>query len=439
MALSLESIYKPVNDFFFEKFKHEEDAPIAFRLEKFGSEINIEDFMELNDPEEEFSDFVNKVPVMNPNSIHVDFLMNNIDDTYAQIFNAIPSVPDEFDTSEKEHIEENFIKAKAKALKDWEAAKKVRSGGIADWFIFSDASPENWFADDSNTWEERKFEIKQSTDDLKDSKNKANLQILKIRMTDKQLGKIMPVLKAQNPAKPIDLSKHVIKMNPKFKTAALKPISHRPTPMTTKMTHINVSDIMVKPRIKPGNINRPQFLRAEKKIRAAHLETIHKANASKKSALGNKFSKAFHGLKLNQKILVKDYIKQKSPSKPVNTNLVRISFKYCVVKIRRSWFNESMCYLNKFWHIPGMDKGELIDPKINSGAMPYLPIAFVAVKDLKIVANWHVSDKETLKQATSFGPFDINNQDIDEKGSLSHDGTQVIGWMLQKMPVLPPN
>ncbi|MEH6407504.1 MAG: hypothetical protein V7767_09500, partial [Leeuwenhoekiella sp.] len=118
------------------------------------------------------------------------------------------------------------------------------------------------------------------------------------------------------------------------------------------------------------------------------------------------------------------------------TNSVNISFEYCVVEIKRHWFNKTLCNLITSWYIPGLKKGSLNNPDI--GGLSYLPIAFVAVKKLKITANWAGADKESLEQATSFGPFDVKSN-IEEKGSLIQEGIQVIGWMLQKLPDLPPN
>ena len=168
------------------------------------------------------------------------------------------------------------------------------------------------------------------------------------------------------------------------------------------------------------------------------LKPTHKKISNvKRTAVGLKFSKAFHGLRLNEKILVKDFIKKESPSKAIKTNDINISFEFCVVNIRRKWFNEVICNINRSWYIPGIAKGALTNPEI--GALTHLPVAFLAVKNLNITANWDNLDKKELENVVSFGPFDINNQNIKEKGSLSHDGIQIIGWMLQKLPELPPH
>jgi len=39
--------------------------------------------------------------------------------------------------------------------------------------------------------------------------------------------------------------------------------------------------------------------------------------------------------------------------------------------------------------------------------------------------------------ATDFGPFKVDSGIVNN--SLSHAGIQVVGWLLQHMPPLPPN
>jgi hypothetical protein len=84
-----------------------------------------------------------------------------------------------------------------------------------------------------------------------------------------------------------------------------------------------------------------------------------------------------------------------------------------------------------------MTKGQLTTDDNSGGNIPVLPIAFVAIKELSIEANWSETDIEISKNATDFGPFEVDSQIINNK--LSHEGIQIIGWLLQKMPDLPPN
>lgn len=435
MSISLDSIYNPVNDFFYKKFKNKENAPIVFRLQQFGSVIETDDFNELNDPKEEFSDFVNRIPILDENEINVTFSTNNIDDTYSHALSSLPYVPDSFNENEKESIEQIFIRTKAKAIKSWEVAERVRSGGIADAYRLSSASPTNWHNNESN-WEKQEFEVKEVASTAKANKNKADYQILKIRMTDTELSNLIPNLNKPKPLMPVDLSKKAFKMTQlaNFKKSKTTTASSRGKPIIKQKPNVKMNPVFMSRALKPVPLKVSGRHKKPISNQAKHLK---KRNHKKKTAIGGKFSQAFHSLKFNHKNLVKDYIKNESPTKPVNTNKVSISFEFCVIDIRRSWLSEGLCSINKFWYIPGMGKGDLNDPLI--GAFSHLPIALVAVKDLKITANWNINDKKELAKVTSFGPFDINEHNLNEKGSLSHSGIQVIGWMLQKMPELPPN
>ena len=447
MGITLESIYKPVNDFFLNTFKSDEDAPVEFRLQQFGTVISEEDFEGLSN-EEMSSDLVNEIPYVEDNGLNVGFLANNIDSVYELILGALPFVDESLSHDEKEVIHNNVMRTIAQVGRDLESFSLVRGNGITDFFRLTNLSPSNWFESDSKVWEKREFEIKEPKSIVESEKSNTNQKILKVRMTDAQLINVLPMLEDSKKVKPLELKMQVLKMQPAFianpiminKVHTSKPIrrirDHRKDdtskPIRTVRDHRK--NHTSKPIRDHRNIQKPVLARRTHMT----LKPIPKKVSNvKRTAVGLKFSQAFHGLRLNEKILVKDFIKEKSPSKAIKTNDVSISFEFCVVNIRRKWFNEVICNINRSWYIPGIKKGALSDPKI--GGLSHLPVAFLAVKNLNITANWDNLDKKELENVVSFGPFDINNQNIKEKGSLSHDGIQIIGWMLQKLPELPPH
>lgn len=441
MGITLESIYKPVNDFFLNTFKSSKDAPVEFRLQQFGTVISVEDFDATNDAEEMCSDLVNDVPYVDKNGLNVGFLPNNIDRVYELILGAQPYFDESLSHVGKELIHNSITRTKAQADRDWESFSLVRSNGITDRFRLTNLSPSNWFESENKVWERREFEIKEpkTTKELKNLNTDIN--ILKVRMTDAQLINVLPMLEDSNKVKPSDLKMQVLKMQPAFLVNKLisKKIN-KPNPSRISRDHRKARRLTRDHR-KARKITR-DHRKARNPVLARSLNITFKPQSNKvsnvkRTAAGLKFSKAFHGLRLNEKVLVKDFIKEKSPSKAIKTNDVSISFEFCVVNIRRKWFNETICNINRSWYIPGLSKGALNDPKI--GALSHLPVAFLAVKDLDITANWDNLDKKELEKTVSFGPFDINNHNIEEKGSLSHNGIQIIGWMLQKLPELPPN
>jgi hypothetical protein len=119
---------------------------------------------------------------------------------------------------------------------------------------------------------------------------------------------------------------------------------------------------------------------------------------------------------------------------PVVTDNATISFSYCIVSIERSWFHEAFVR-NLYWRVPGRAAGEL---SANDGyGLPVLPVGFVAIKDLSIAAPWTAQDITNLEKSEGFGPFNFDSTVVG--GAIGHAGIQVVGWMLQELPLLPPN
>jgi hypothetical protein len=139
-------------------------------------------------------------------------------------------------------------------------------------------------------------------------------------------------------------------------------------------------------------------------------------------------------LTLQEQMSVRQIIATTAPTQPTTTTNISVAFSYCVVNIQRPWFFDAFVN-DQSWCLPGIGKGDLTDPV--KGKLPYLPVGFVAVKDLKIQAVWAPADLAAAEQATDFGPFRIDSAVINN--TLSHKGIQIIGWLLQKMPTVPPN
>jgi hypothetical protein len=140
-------------------------------------------------------------------------------------------------------------------------------------------------------------------------------------------------------------------------------------------------------------------------------------------------------LELKEKIALTTYIKENAPTQQVTTNGISISFDYCIVNIRRPWLEDAFLSSNN-WYVPGLTKGQLSSSD-NTGNLPALPVGFIAIRNLNIEAQWTDQDIVNSRNATDFGPFEVRFNSMTNK--LSHDGIQIIGWMLQKMPDLPPN
>ena len=200
MGITLESIYKPVNDFFLNTFKSSKDAPIEFRLQNFGTVISEEDFEGISS-EEMSSDLVNEIPYVDDNGLNVAFLPNNIDSVYELILGAQPFFDDSLSQNEKEVIHESIMKTIAKVGRDLESFSLVRANGITDVFRLTNLSPSNWFESESRIWEKREFKIKELKSTVESKKSNTNLKILKVRMTDAQLIHVLPMLEVSKKVK----------------------------------------------------------------------------------------------------------------------------------------------------------------------------------------------------------------------------------------------
>ncbi|QMW01731.1 hypothetical protein [Spirosoma foliorum] len=119
---------------------------------------------------------------------------------------------------------------------------------------------------------------------------------------------------------------------------------------------------------------------------------------------------------------------------------LKISFDYCLVQVNRPWLDDSFLFL-KNWYMPGYQEGVFSNGMAaNTGIFPALPIAFIVAKDLTI-SDWADEETQTVETALSLGPFSLEDRAISQaetKRSLTKRGMQIIAWICQLMPTLPP-
>ncbi len=127
------------------------------------------------------------------------------------------------------------------------------------------------------------------------------------------------------------------------------------------------------------------------------------------------------------------------PAKPAgSSDGFSISFRYCRVNIERSWFKLALLKM-KGWYMFGTQAGEYSTGSGNNnpGMFPLLPTSFIAIRDLRITANWSQQDRQNLDQATALGFFDIREATLNAN-TLEVKGLQVLGWISSLTPQLPP-
>lgn len=379
MAVTLENLYKPINDFFIGRFKAEDDTRICFRFDQFGTKIAAEDFVEPRNGEEVFSDFVNRMPQLDAEGLNVRFSAKRIDQSYFYelVSPALPFIPSGLDAADEQALRNNFAKLQHKALADYELLWQARSG-VGDKFWVSYPSPLSWYDNDKTTfWEEYNFEAVEKKEAAAVSGG-----LWKLRLKEAELREIVADLTVKKAAVPM-----------------------------TKLVEIKPMLLMAKP------INKAHLTR-----QAAVLQPGVQQN----------FKASYAELNLIDKMAVIDKIKKLAPSKEVVASRIAVHFQFAIVQIRRPWLFDVFLDDDN-WRIPGKQLGEIT----KAGDFSHLPTAFIMVKNLKITANWSSSDRENSQEATNFGPFQLSGA-IGENGSVGYDGIQVIGWVLQEMSSFPP-
>jgi hypothetical protein len=136
------------------------------------------------------------------------------------------------------------------------------------------------------------------------------------------------------------------------------------------------------------------------------------------------------------------------PPQPVTATQLGATFRYKRVSIQRQWIDATIFRLPG-WSIGGVPAGAISNGKADSnpGMLPLSPAAFIAVKDVSISGSWSDSDKTAATAAlsgssiASFGPFALTGG----SGAATFDGTtlkvpgiQIIAWICEVMPMLPP-
>lgn len=124
----------------------------------------------------------------------------------------------------------------------------------------------------------------------------------------------------------------------------------------------------------------------------------------------------------------------------VTSSTIHLSFSYCLVTIERDWLSQAFLTLPN-WYVQGYRSGAFSNGTLqnNAGVFPVLPIACLVVKDVQLSAQWTQDDLSSIQQAASFGPFSLVGRTVDSTSiTLTISGMQVIGWISQIMPLLPP-
>ena len=403
MPIAVEDLYRPISDFFLKRFGTGDDAAVVFRFDKFGSLLSDHDFIDEHHPDqgfvaalarEKFSNLVNRVPLVAGDGVNVVLSEASIDDVYFfQLLSpALPAVPADADPATKAATTDAFNAIKAEGVKLWNRLTLQSLSGLMLDFKPSLASPEDWYdTSSSQVWTSQTFHIDASTD---------------------------------SPPTP------VWRLRPRneFLVQALK------LPPATEFGRKQVLEAVVQPA--PA-LDAPI---QEAEIQPTLVGPVDRARVAARltdDGTGNMHDLLLTDLSrvdLKSRIAASRYLGELAPQAPASTSSVSVTFEYCLVDIRRPWWLDVFVNQGR-WYQPAVPAGQLT-AEDNPAAISWLPAAFVAVRNLRIDASWSGDDATNAAMATDFGPFKVES--AADSQSLVHPGLQVIGWLLQRLPPLPP-
>jgi hypothetical protein len=317
-----------------------------------------------------------------------------------------------------------FNAAKAEALSLWENTKATSViDGTGVWVRLSTAVPGRWWDKaDPGTWTPQSFQVKGAAT-VPGQPSAPGEHLLRFKPDDNALRSILlahvaPV--ATTPTPP-----------PSVAVAHTTAVLSRPTLMMARPAMIAA---LATPAVSAAHLALPAGGVATSAVRAPAFNAAIAAHPAPTFALHDQLAPRFQALPFQQRFELQSILATNAPTQQVVTSDVTIGFDFCVVTVTRPWLHDAFIR-NQSWRIPGDAKGQLSG---NDGhGAPALPIGFVAIKNLRIVAPWTPEDISNLEQSVQFGPFSFDSKVIN--GAIGHEGIQIIGWMLQQMPDLPPN
>jgi nucleoid-associated protein YgaU len=410
MPVDLGDLYTPISEFFLTKFGTGAGAPVAFRFDKFGSLLTDADFVDENHPErglqqalavEKFSDLVNRVPTDSGDGANIILSQAAIDDIYyfQMLAPSVPAVPSSADDATRTSLTDSFNAIKAEAMRTWDRLTLQSSSGLMLNFKPSVAQPENWYDPGaSQAWTNQTFHIEGST-------SAPSLPLLRLR-----------------PQNEVLINKLELKPNVMLNRTQLLAAIAAPA---------------VAPPADPAPVASPELtMRA-----ATSVNLVRRVPIDDGPQDGPEPGEDLHGLIMSQlrslpfdeRVIVNQRIREVAPQAPVTTSSVSISFDYCLVNIQRPWWMDA--FINSgTWYVPGVPGGRVTSGD-RPGTIAWLPVGFVAIRNLPISAQWSAEDSANLGMATDFGPFQV---EASGGQTLAHPGLQVVAWLLQRLPALPP-
>jgi hypothetical protein len=414
MPISMDSIFRPLNDFFTQQFAAGSGGAVKFRFARLPRVLVDSDFLDAMHPDwppspaiarELLSRMVDGVTHLEADGRTVSI---NPSTRISELYNdeilgpAVPFVPaDVTDPTQKQALIDAFIQAKGTAVGLWGTIVAESFDGMSKFRPSTAQPPQWWDKNDPGIWTPKSFTVKGA---------------------------------ATSPGQPPPTSDPVLRM--KVSDTVLRSVMVAYMPVAAGAPALGIAAAPAAARAVSLS---PQTMMVARPVFAAALanESFQETpvnRAATSVALHTDLNPKIRALPYTQRTEIETLLATNAQTKPVVTSDVTINFSYRLVNITREWYHSAFVN-NSFWAIPGQAKGKL---SANDGhGIPALPVGFVAIKGLSIQAPWTPEDVTNLELSEQFGPFCFDSKVVN--GAVGHEGIQIIGWMLQDMPDLPPN
>jgi hypothetical protein len=448
MALSLDSIFQPLNAFFLDKFKAEQGAPVQFRLAAVPRPFVQSEFTFADGPSEAHalelvSQMVDGIATADSDepSVRVD-PASPISSFYETqlLAPAVACVGAEWGPEDHVRMREAFEAAKAEAIADWEMNKlgSVLSGQAGAPYRATRPSPQRWWnTADKDIWRSPGAFHIDAPPATAPPPGGPRPGLLKLRMAETKMqdiedrGRLGRVLGGEQ-------LRELKQAHADGAFGGLK--GFRAAHAAAGLGRGDVDGGLVKKNVAMHagfNMKKLGPFGPGKALgQGAAITTVAPPAADPAPDKPAAFDVRLALGKIPSRKLwqLQDMLAADAGSGPIEAPGIDVDFDYCVVDLTRRWLHEPFLF-NPSWSVPGIQKGQL---SANDGrGLAWLPVGFVAIKQLRIRAHWTDEDVSRLSNGYALGPFLIDSDVVE--GSLRHDGIQIVGWFLKQLPALPPN
>lgn len=115
---------------------------------------------------------------------------------------------------------------------------------------------------------------------------------------------------------------------------------------------------------------------------------------------------------------------------------VDISFEYQIVSITRPWLFLPFLEFSQ-WFIPAVSRGQLSRGQ-EGPVWDVIPSSIIVVRNVSIKASFDDVEANALGRSAMIGPFALGEHATVVNGELRITGTQIIGYVDEPLPVIPP-